>query len=215
MATISTPFGSIPRIDRCTNPACDEVEPPWEPYKKCAKCHTQKYCSRECQRADWKAHKKICGKQQSEGSGRAPTDFDAMGPIAGQFFKELVKDDYLHQFTEKDAFCQLIDCYRMRVEDDYVHAHENRGIYANEDPVPDFKHFLNEAERRNGLLPAWWTPKKRTECERLAIDETQWCDIKCAVEKKDIMEHYNDNQAPMKLRLLAEKIYGYRINGGL
>lgn len=31
------------------------------PLKNCAKCHTQAYCSRECQKNDWKEHKKQCG----------------------------------------------------------------------------------------------------------------------------------------------------------
>ena len=26
----------------------------------CARCHAVRYCSRECQRADWKAHKPVC-----------------------------------------------------------------------------------------------------------------------------------------------------------
>jgi hypothetical protein len=26
----------------------------------CAQCHAVRYCSRECQRADWKAHKPAC-----------------------------------------------------------------------------------------------------------------------------------------------------------
>ena len=30
--------------------------------KKCANCETVKYCSRECQRQDWKEHKKVCGR---------------------------------------------------------------------------------------------------------------------------------------------------------
>jgi len=28
--------------------------------KKCANCETVRYCSRECQRRDWKEHKRIC-----------------------------------------------------------------------------------------------------------------------------------------------------------
>ena len=36
---------------------CDQVST-----KVCSKCKNQHYCSRDCQRADWKQHKKVCGK---------------------------------------------------------------------------------------------------------------------------------------------------------
>lgn len=35
------------------------------PLKQCAKCHTQ-YCSRECQKDDWKDHKKQCSSNQAQ-----------------------------------------------------------------------------------------------------------------------------------------------------
>jgi len=31
--------------------------------KKCTRCQHIKYCSKECQKQDWKAHKKVCGKK--------------------------------------------------------------------------------------------------------------------------------------------------------
>jgi MYND finger len=34
--------------------------------KKCGKCYVTNYCSRECQQAHWKAHKKRCGKLANE-----------------------------------------------------------------------------------------------------------------------------------------------------
>ena len=30
--------------------------------KACAKCKTTQYCGRDCQKADWKTHKKVCAK---------------------------------------------------------------------------------------------------------------------------------------------------------
>lgn len=32
----------------------------------CARCHNVRYCSRECQRADWRLHKRLCGKTPEE-----------------------------------------------------------------------------------------------------------------------------------------------------
>jgi NADH pyrophosphatase NudC (nudix superfamily) len=35
-----------------------------EPYKKCSACLTENYCSRECQKNDWKNHKMTCSKNE-------------------------------------------------------------------------------------------------------------------------------------------------------
>lgn len=94
------------------------------------------------------------------------------------------------------------------MEDEYTYGANNIGIYAEENPVPVFKRFLDLAESRTGLLPPWWNAQKRQECERMAVDSNGWSDINCAVEKSDIQEHYNNSTMPMMLRVLGEKIYG-------
>ena len=94
------------------------------------------------------------------------------------------------------------------MEDEYTFGANNFGIYGEEDPVPVFKKFLDLAEKRDKLLPTWWSKEKRKECERLAQGGDSWADISCAVEKSDIQEHYGDGVMPMKLRVLGEKIYG-------
>ena len=101
----------------------------------------------------------------------------------------------------------------MRVEDDYKFAGDTRGLYNGDDPLEDFQEFLDMAETRNGILPSWWSEGKRQECEHKAVDTEEWSDLSCAVEKHDIIEHYGDATMPMKLRLLAEKIYGKKIEG--
>ena len=40
----------------CDGPMCYSKNPP----KKCSKCHTSYYCSKECQKKDWKEHKQKC-----------------------------------------------------------------------------------------------------------------------------------------------------------
>jgi splicing suppressor protein 51 len=120
----------------------------------------------------------------------------------------LSNDDHLHKLPEKEVFIQLIDCFRMRMEDEYTFGANNFGIYGGESPVPVFRKFLTLAEKREGLLPPWWNQGKRRECERLAMGGDGWADINCAVEKSDIQEHYNSPTMPIMLRILGEKIYG-------
>lgn len=116
--------------------------------------------------------------------------------------------------SEKDAFIHLIDCYRMRVEDEYVTMGDGRGLYGEMDPLNDFRGFLNEAEKRNGLLPAWWSKAKRKACEKLAVKRGQWAYIGAPVEKSDVVEHYMDPLMPMKLRMLGEQIEGNGVGWG-
>ena len=117
-------------------------------------------------------------------------------------------DDFLHNLPQGEVFTLLIDCFRMRMEDEYSFGGNTIGIYNGDKPLPPFKKFLSLAESRQAILPSWWSPAKRRECERLAVDGSQWSDINAAVEKSDIQDHYNDNMMPMKLRILGEKIYG-------
>ncbi|KAI1183095.1 hypothetical protein F5B17DRAFT_417556 [Nemania serpens] len=96
--------------------------------KKCAKCSTTLYCSRNCQKADWKTHKKIYGKQAHEQSG-AGSEYvfgsTALSPPKGlerpitKPFTRIDNNTYLHDRPEEDVYRVLIDAYRMRVEDEY------------------------------------------------------------------------------------------------
>ena len=138
-----------------------------------------------------------------------------MPSSAGSFLSSLVQDDFLHRLSEKNCFIRLIDCYRMRAEDDCKFAYDRHGLYDDEDPLEDFQEFLNLAQTRKGLLPGWWNGDKRKACERLAMDSKQWAFVGKKIEKADIMRHYGDNMMPMKIRLLGEKIYGQRVQGGL
>ncbi|KAH8767719.1 hypothetical protein BGZ57DRAFT_923204 [Hyaloscypha finlandica] len=46
-------------ISKCASCSALETDPE-KPLKPCAKCQTVRYCSRDCQKKDWKLHKKIC-----------------------------------------------------------------------------------------------------------------------------------------------------------
>lgn len=47
---------SVKKCGHCSKADAD----PEKPFKPCAKCHTVRYCSRDCQKAGFKLHKKTC-----------------------------------------------------------------------------------------------------------------------------------------------------------
>lgn len=81
------------------------------------------------------------------------------------------------------------------------------GLYNQEDPIREFRKYLNRAEKR-GIVPGWWNDEKRRECEVVARDRAGESCIYYAVEKHDVQEKYGDSWMPMELRGLAERIYG-------
>ena len=202
--------------------------PPEVQLKYCAKCHATQYCSRNCQKADWKSHKKNCG---NHGPGASDGGNSNASPSAGRVsavkgldghndkpFTRLDKGTWLHDRPEKDVYRLLIDSFRMRLEDSYVFDCQNTEgtIYAGEPhSLPAFRRFLAKVASRPGMLPPWWTDEKKAECERMGMShrKSNWHNLAFAVEKKDVVEHYGDPQFPMQLRMFAETVYG-NVPGG-
>ncbi|KAI0814157.1 putative MYND domain protein [Xylaria sp. FL0064] len=209
------------------NGTCTNCKKASSELKRCAKCSTTLYCSRDCQKADWKTHKKICGKQAHErsGTGGDASAGTALSPPKGlespitKPFTRLDNNTYLHDRPEEDVYrkhdrqiCRvLIDAYRMRVEDEYVFEGNAAvdSIYGGaKSSITGFRKFLRLAASRPGLLPPWWNASKQKAYEELGMSSSQWHDLRCAVEKSDVVEHYGDPRFPMQLRMLAEMVIG-------
>lgn len=54
------------RHRQCANPFCTKMEEKQGDFKRCGQCQRVSYCSRECQKAHWKAgHKAVCTSPSS------------------------------------------------------------------------------------------------------------------------------------------------------
>lgn len=169
-----------------------------QPLQRCSKCSSTRYCSRDCQKADWKDHKKTCGKESPITPVEKP-------------FHALYAKTWLHNRPEKDVFKLLIDTYRFRMEDNYSMEGDvdEDSIYAGAaSGLPGFRRFLSLATRKTGLLPPWWSSDKRKECEATGIGGQEWSDLSCCIEKHDVVEHYGNPMMPMQLRMFGEQVYG-------
>jgi splicing suppressor protein 51 len=206
---------------KCTKPGSSE-----SPLQRCSRCKSTRYCSLECQKAHWKTHKKAClpasdveahitgsenpktAKPSSDSDwedipetdrrpSRNPRSSSTTSPLLTQHWTGL---------SEELSFFHIIDAYRLRVEDEYVFSGSTRGIYNQDPALPDFRRFLNKAEKRQGLLPGWWSNDKRRECEKLAKKRGAGAEIDGAVEASDVVERYGDPTILMFLRLFAERV---------
>lgn len=184
--------------------------------KNCAKCKVTQYCDRDCQKADWKMHKKICSKNAAEargggqGSSSSSPRLNNLDKHVPNPFTRLDQGTYLHERPEKDVFKLLIDSFRIRQEDDFNFEGKAmpRSVYSGtSSSVEPFRQYIDKATGKGGLLPPWWTAEKAKECVEFG-ESGAWSDLRKKVTKQDVIQHYGDGQMPMQLRMFAEVVYG-------
>jgi hypothetical protein len=81
----------------------------------------------------------------------------------------------------------------------------------DKDVLGEFRGYLDRAEEKKGLLPAWWGKEKREVCERMAVDRGNWECISGKVEKGDVNDYYGIALMAMQLRMVAETVEGTNV----
>ncbi|KAI9863669.1 MAG: hypothetical protein M1813_003692 [Trichoglossum hirsutum] len=202
-------------VPKCANCAKTESELSGINLKRCAKCLTTNYCSRECQKTDWKKHKRVCASTAASAtspseSASAEQPPKGLSVVIDKPFHRLDTQTWLHDRPEQDVYKLLIDTYRFRMEDDYnlEGITDADSIYGGaRDSRQGFRRFLHLAEGRRRLLPSWWSQEKAAECEAVGVNDG-WSSLASKIEKSNVIEHYGDPNMPMQLRMFGEQVYG-------
>lgn len=184
------------------------------PLQQCARCKSASYCNKSCQKANWKAHKQACARHAQDGrqpsiEAKAQQPFTA-GEQDKKPFTAIDRNVFLHDRTEEKTYQLLIDTLRMRQEDEYTLNDElMSGTIYNQEPSSEnaFRTLIRKAKAVPGLLPPWWDERSTGKCLDYARDSAQFS-LAHAQEKHDIQETWGDTKMPMKLRMLAERVYG-------
>ncbi|KAF2143219.1 uncharacterized protein K452DRAFT_350326 [Aplosporella prunicola CBS 121167] len=204
-----------------TNPGtCSTCKKASPDLKRCAKCHTEQYCNRDCQKAHWKTHKKVCAMRAGQtpnpststpgNAALAPKNLDT---AIAQPFHCLDDQTWLHGRSERDTYKLLIDSYRIRMNDQYNMEGDidNDCVMSGNvsSSIRGFERYLRLLHRRApNLLPPWWNSQKEQECKSAGMRSSAWESLSACPEKSDFIEHYGDSMMPMQLRMFNESVYG-------
>ncbi|GAA5937364.1 hypothetical protein JCM10213_007212 [Rhodosporidiobolus nylandii] len=187
-----------------------------EAESRCGKCRAVYFCSRACQVAGWPAHKPKCKATPGSGAEAASSKpSSTAGPRAYRTTNERPSPQFnMNVFTcfpegisKQEAHERLIDAFRLFCDDAYAWNGLHYGLYAEEDPFPEFEKFIAKAKSH---LPKWWT-EADTEAVLKMCRTHPWANIANSVEKADINEHYGSGTCAMGMRMWTEKFSGVRI----
>lgn len=178
---------------------CSAVPEAGSTFKVCARCRKASYCSRDCQKADWKEHKKNDCADIARPKA-SPLSFNVEKP-----FHKLHDKTWLHDRPQEDVYKLLIDAFRLRLNDDHDFQ---ATVDATADGGCDGFRFLTLVTSNPELLPTWWTAENENESVKFGMAEESWSNLDNTIEKTDLVDHYGDPLMHMQLRMFAEQVYG-------
>ncbi|KAL4901451.1 amidase signature domain-containing protein [Aspergillus multicolor] len=196
---------------------CEKRGTTVHPFKRCAKCSTAWYCSRQCQTADWKTHKKVCGRNSAERLNPFIRPRSLVVVIEKPYHKLQTKT-WLHDRPYDDVYKLLIDTYRLRMYNQWslTHQADEDSIYAPRatDGYAGFSRFLELVDRRCDLLPDDWSYSDVVDCVNYGL-RNEWSSLNCKVNETSIFAYYGSQSIVAELKIFAWQIYGWDITGSL
>lgn len=125
-------------------------------------------------------------------------------------FTAISRNLFFHDRSEEKTFQLLIDTQRMHQEDEYCFEgnHMPGSIYDQEPSSEEaFREFIRKAQAVPEYLPPWWKETSVDDCIAYARNSTGFS-LAAAQENQDIQKTWGDDRMPMKLRMVAERVYG-------
>ncbi|KAJ7244430.1 hypothetical protein B0H12DRAFT_1325625, partial [Mycena haematopus] len=191
---------------------CNEAGCAEEGKSQCGRCKERFYCSAECQRKDWPAHKKECKRPKT--NPRPPPPQPSLGSPYGQTFNMLSglsqpMSATAHFFepmfgysaaNPEQVYKDLVNAYRVLI----------LGAHANANRVPsalrkiDFKEWMERIERAK-VLPNWWDAEVNgAGLETYTLQDT-WGRLDRAVTRAELER--DAKKRIVSLGMMVEKVW--------
>lgn len=207
----------MPSISVCVK--CNKV---LKEVKFCAKCNSVVYCSKKCQKDDWKFHKKECSKLAAARANDEEVD-DSTMPIREHVnkstalktkidkpYRKLKDRTWLHGRTEQDVYKLLIDSYRWRKSEELDLLHVTEVVDVDPevtDGMAPFIDYIRQAEKK-GLLPPSWTRMNEDACVEYALDAENWSSLHDLWVVAGFVTHYGDREILAQLAMFTNQVLG-------
>ncbi|KAF8980749.1 hypothetical protein BGZ46_003748 [Entomortierella lignicola] len=124
-------------------------------------------------------------------------------------FHKIASRTWLYNRPKQDVYKLLIDCYRLRMNDDFNFQYkvENESIYGSApNPIESFKRFLGLVKEED-LFPPWWSEEMMSECLDFGSTDS-WSSLTTRINKHTLLEHYVHPFMDAQLRIFSQQVYG-------
>jgi hypothetical protein len=160
---------AVNRLDkdsyRCCNPSCGAETADVKSFTNCSRCLSALYCSKACQKAHWKTHKRVCGKcadeleqqeQQEQQQQQQFADDDATARVRASFVMAIdccpeglrrERPGWIRETVKAQRLQQMAETGEPLVQfsTNLNHSHKYKEVSVTED-VPMYKNVHGDRE---------------------------------------------------------------------